>query len=276
MFRRLASFFLQYIRQVHRILGGLKVKTMMFKKTALMFAAFILAIGVFSNASIGAAVDYSGGLLDGKQLYNSGGFTGGSLIGTEATDNNANTSFLVDKSTPGPTGTLDHIYYDFDSPQTVVSYRLKADKSTNIVIELLDNQGNYITYFPVSTTDGSLVTLPVAADGVSKISLVNTNANSTVKVFEFNAYAPEPQPQPEQPSGNRAIMVVTMTTGLEKEFDLSMQEVNSFIDWYETKQAGSGKASYAIDKHDNNKGPFKSRKDYILFDRVLTFEVSEY
>lgn len=61
-----------------------------------------------------------------------------------------------------------------------------------------------------------------------------------------------------------------------QEFDLSMKEVNDFIGWYEAKQAGSGKASYAIDKHDNNKGPFKSRKDYILFDRVLTFEVSEY
>ncbi|MCG7377247.1 hypothetical protein MH215_09595 [Paenibacillus sp. ACRSA] len=84
-----------------------------------------------------------------------------------------------------------------------------------------------------------------------------------------------PEPQPE-PSGDRAILVVTMTTGLEKEFDLSMQEVNSFIDWYEAKQAGSGRASYAIDKHDKNKGSFKSRKDYILFDRVLTFEVSEY
>lgn len=78
------------------------------------------------------------------------------------------------------------------------------------------------------------------------------------------------------PEDGRAILVVTMTTGLEKEYDLSMQEVISFIDWYELKQAGSGKASYAINKHDNNKGPFKSRKDYILFDRVLTFEVSEY
>ncbi|GIP08226.1 hypothetical protein J1TS5_03960 [Paenibacillus macerans] len=87
---------------------------------------------------------------------------------------------------------------------------------------------------------------------------------------------PEEPTTPEQPSGNRAILVVTMTTGLEKEFDLSMKEVNDFIDWYEAKQAGSGKASYAIDKHDNNKGPFSSRKDYILYDRVLTFEVSEY
>ncbi|MEK4527293.1 hypothetical protein NST38_17920 [Paenibacillus sp. FSL H8-0104] len=66
-----------------------------------------------------------------------------------------------------------------------------------------------------------------------------------------------------------------MTTGLEKEFDLIMQEVNSFIDWYEAKQAGSGKTSYAIDKHENKKGPFKSNKDQILYDRVLTFEVSE-
>ncbi|WP_339790807.1 hypothetical protein NSQ38_17820 [Paenibacillus sp. FSL R7-0313] len=58
----------------------------------------------------------------------------------------------------------------------------------------------------------------------------------------------------------RAILMLTMTTGLEKEFDLIMQEVNSFIDWYEAKHAGSGKASYAIDKHENKKGPFKSRK----------------
>jgi hypothetical protein len=74
----------------------------------------------------------------------------------------------------------------------------------------------------------------------------------------------------------RAILAVTLTTGLEKEYDLSMQEVNAFINWYEAKQAGSGTATYAINKHDNNKGPFKSRKDYILFDRILTFEVNEY
>lgn len=44
-----------------------------------------------------------------------------------------------------------------------------------------------------------------------------------------------------------------MRTGLEKEFDLSMEEVDSFLTWYENKQAGTGTASYAIDKHDNNK-----------------------
>lgn len=102
------------------------------------------------------------------------------------------------------------------------------------------------------------------------------NGSATLNTVEKLSLKSEDPVEPEQPSGNRAILVVTMTSGLEKEFDLSMQEVNSFINWYETKQAGSGNASCAMDKHDNNKGPFKSRKDYILFDRVLTFEVSEY
>ncbi|MEI2400426.1 Kelch repeat-containing protein [Paenibacillus phytohabitans] len=87
---------------------------------------------------------------------------------------------------------------------------------------------------------------------------------------------PTTTPTPEQPAGDRAILVVTMNTGLEKEFDLSMTEVNAFIAWYENKQSGSGTVSYAIDKHDNNKGPFTNRKDYVIFDKILTFSVDEY
>lgn len=41
--------------------------------------------------------------------------------------------------------------------------------------------------------------------------------------------APKPNPNPES-TGDRAILVVTMTTGLEKEYDLSMTEVKAFID----------------------------------------------
>ncbi|MGW8444314.1 Kelch repeat-containing protein [Paenibacillus sp. S33] len=117
--------------------------------------------------------------------------------------------------------------------------------------------------------------------GGSQSTLANSPVN-TIEIFRnIDSFTPEPTPTPEptdpsQPTGDRAILVVTMTTGLEKEFDLSMKEVNAFIAWYEGKQAGSGSASYAINKHDNNKGPFSSRKDYMLYDRILTFEVSEY
>jgi len=106
----------------------------------------------------------------------------------------------------------------------------------------------------------------------------NTTANKavgTVEVFGDDDNTKPEQPIPE-PTGERAILVVTMNTGLEKEFDLSMEEVNAFITWYENKQAGSGTASYAINKHNNNKGPFSARKDYVIFDKILTFEVNEY
>ncbi|QNR64996.1 kelch-like protein [Paenibacillus peoriae] len=117
--------------------------------------------------------------------------------------------------------------------------------------------------------------------GGSRSTGTNAPVN-TIEIFgKIDSSTPEPTPTPEptdpsQPTGDRAILVVTMTTGLEKEFDLSMKEVNDFIAWYEGKQAGSGSASYAINKHDNNRGPFSSRKDYMLYDRILTFEVSEY
>ncbi|SEK04749.1 Kelch repeat-containing protein [Paenibacillus polymyxa] len=113
--------------------------------------------------------------------------------------------------------------------------------------------------------------------GGSQSTLSNSPVN-TIEVFgKIDSSTPAPEPiDPSQPTGDRAILVVTMTTGLEKEFDLSIKEVNDFIAWYEGKQAGSGSASYAINKHDNNKGPFSSRKDYMLYDRILTFEVSEY
>ncbi len=55
-----------------------------------------------------------------------------------------------------------------------------------------------------------------------------------------------------------------------------MSEVNAFIDRYEAKSNGAGSLKFMIDKGANNKGPFTSRKDYVIFDKILTFEVNEY
>lgn len=86
---------------------------------------------------------------------------------------------------------------------------------------------------------------------------------------------PTPQPEPE-PTGDRAILTVTMTTGLQKEFDLTMSEVSDFMNWYDAKDNGAGPARYAINKHNNNKGPFTKRVDYVIFKNILSFEVDEY
>ncbi|WP_059051332.1 discoidin domain-containing protein [Paenibacillus senegalimassiliensis] len=110
-----------------------------------------------------------------------------------------------------------------------------------------------------------------------RINITKNNGKSSVTLGALEMYNSSTVTPPEpQPTVNRAILVVTMLTGLEKEYDLSMDEVNAFINWYDTKDEGSGPSKYAINKHDNNRGPFSKRTDYVIFNNILTFEISEY
>ncbi|MBU5245769.1 Kelch repeat-containing protein [Bacillus halotolerans] len=73
-----------------------------------------------------------------------------------------------------------------------------------------------------------------------------------------------------------ALLVITMVNGLQKEYQLSMKEVNGFLKWYKQRDAGEGPGFYEIDEHDNNKGPFESKKDYVVFKNILMYEVNKY
>ncbi len=144
-----------------------------------------------------------------------------------------------------------------------------------------ENNVAYKTYrLNISANNGSTkntVNLTIHELGMFEKSAATPTASPTVEPSPTPEPTPEPtvtpSPTPEQPTGERAILVVTMNTGLEKEFDLPMSEINAFLNWYDT---ASGSARYGIDKHNNNKGPFTSRKDYVIFDKILTFSVDEY
>ncbi|MGY8615267.1 Kelch repeat-containing protein [Bacillus velezensis] len=110
------------------------------------------------------------------------------------------------------------------------------------------------------------------------ISRQKTGLLNSVEMFDTSKQTDVNPEKPEEPksNGDRAILTITMTTGLEKEFDLSMEEVNDFINWYDQKDSGTGPSRYEIDKHNNNIGPFENRKDHVIFKNILTFEVNEY
>lgn len=76
-------------------------------------------------------------------------------------------------------------------------------------------------------------------------------------------------------SKNRALLRVALTNGSINEYDLSMPEVQNFINWYNGRAEGKGKISFAINKNANVK-PFKTRTDYLVFDKIYSFEVNEY
>lgn len=149
----------------------------------------------------------------------------------------------------------------------------------------VSNASNYNVYR--STTPGGpyqTVTNAVYGSPFIDLDVVNGTAYyyvvTAVTPGGESAYSNEasatPQPKEVEPSGDRALLTITLTTGLEKEYDLPMEEINAFINWYDAKDAGSGPSKYAINKHNNNKGPFIKRTDYVIFNNILTFEVNEY
>ncbi|MED1787207.1 discoidin domain-containing protein [Brevibacillus laterosporus] len=85
---------------------------------------------------------------------------------------------------------------------------------------------------------------------------------------------PNPDPNPE-PTGNGALILIHMVSGEIKEYDMSSKEVVEFIDWYEGRAKGNGKEAYIVNKK-YNIGPFNSRKDFISYSHIESFEVQEY
>jgi hypothetical protein len=203
--------------------------------------------------------------------------------------------FATISSAWGSNETTAWLRYDFLKPEVIEQYVIypqttatdRAPKdwtfegsNDGITWNVLDTQSNITEW--VDSTPKKFTFSNSNSYKDYRINITANNGSQYITLGELemmskvSSSTPNPGTEEPTPNGDRAILVVTMTTGLEKEFDLSMKEVNDFIAWYEGKQAGSGSASYAINKHDNNKGPFSSRKDYMLYDRILMFEVSEY
>lgn len=90
-----------------------------------------------------------------------------------------------------------------------------------------------------------------------------------------SAYSNEASATLQEDRDLRAVLSINLTNGTEKEFDLSMTEINDFINWYDQKDAGVGSAKYAFIKN-WNKGPFTKRTEYIVFDKILSFSIDEY
>ncbi|HCL4447571.1 TPA: Ig domain-containing protein [Clostridium botulinum] len=72
---------------------------------------------------------------------------------------------------------------------------------------------------------------------------------------------------------NNAILSISLVNGATKEYDVSMQEVEKFINWFEERSNGKGPSLYSFNKKIN---PYKTVKEYIVHDKIASFEVREY
>lgn len=100
------------------------------------------------------------------------------------------------------------------------------------------------------------------------VTAINTGGES--------ANSNEASATPQVPSSDgRAILWVTMNNGSDIDYDLSMNEVNAFINWYKSKSSGGvGDPFYTFSKTPIS--PYTSRTDYLIFDKIVCFKVNTY
>ncbi|MFC3802738.1 kelch repeat-containing protein [Cohnella sp. GCM10012308] len=72
--------------------------------------------------------------------------------------------------------------------------------------------------------------------------------------------------------GSRALLTIHLVGGAEKEYDLSAAELENFLDWTDSATQSS---RYKFVKT-WNKGPFKARAEYIVYGKIVNFDVDEY
>ncbi|MEK4853910.1 hypothetical protein NST04_29005 [Paenibacillus sp. FSL H7-0756] len=149
-----------------------------------------------------------------------------------------------------------------------------GSKTTNLITEWTD----YVDQLPSPSASPEPTATPLPTSPPSPTTTPTPTASPLATATPSPTPVPTvtPTPGPEQPSGDRALITITMVNGVEKEYDLSMIEVDAFLNWCDSRDAGRGPGMYAINKHSNNKGPFSKRTEYVIHDKILTFEVSEY
>lgn len=168
-------------------------------------------------------------------------------------------------------------------PEKPVSLNLTATEGDERV-DLLWNIVPEATEFKVqraTSAEGSYITI---ASDIGQTSYTdNYVTNDTKYYYRVIAYRYGKQiitsnkvsAVPYRTAENRAVLLIKMTNDQEKEYDLSLQAANDFVNWYKGRSSGIGDDCYCINK-EQYPGPFDSRKDFISYNNVYGFEVMEY
>ncbi len=157
-------------------------------------------------------------------------------------------------ATPGNT----KVYLAWDAVEGATNYIIKRSTTPGGPYETITTT-SAITYTDINVTNGTTYYYVVTAI-VNGIESGNSNEASAT---------------PTAPAINPGILEITMTNGQIKEYDMTGNELQDFLTWYETRSGGTGKAYFAFTKKNNIK-PFLSRKEYIAYDKISSFEVKEY
>ena len=193
-----------------------------------------------------------------------GGRSGWSLFGLDAIDIDAD-------------GTLIH-------PDTELAESLKLNKET-LELTIGSSETLVATIEPENTINKNVKW----TSGDSEIASVDDNGNvigkkagkvtitaTTTDGSNLTATAEVTVKETETGEiGTRAILRITMTNKDIHEYDLSLAEIDQFMNWLDGREEGQGKPYYKF-KLNVTTGNIVSRTEYIMYDKIVSFTVDNY
>ncbi|AUM66300.1 galactose oxidase [Brevibacillus laterosporus] len=183
---------------------------------------------------------------------------------------------------------IDELPSEVGVPQSALVYKGKIILPSKYALYYYDINSKKVTKCPVAPLDRSAFLARIVNDklyvigGFKDLSTVEELGISDLIQPDSN---PDPNPNPDpdpnpnpnpnpNPTGN-ALLVIYMDSGLIKEYEMTNEEIRNFTEWYEGRAKGNGREAYIVNKK-YNIGPFNSRKDFISYSHIESFEVQEY
>lgn len=178
---------------------------------------------------------------------------------------------------------------DIDSTGTILGYyaptnliAIAGDSKIDITWSPVTNVTNYnikrstTPYGPyaiIATTSANTYIDTSVKNGTTYYYVISSVVSGVESVDSNEVFATPTAI--EVPSANSAKIILTMTNGNVKEYDLTSNELKSFLTWFDNRSGGNDKAYYIFLKKTDTK-PFLIRKEYITYNKISSFEVNEY
>lgn len=112
------------------------------------------------------------------------------------------------------------------------------------------------------------------ADGVTYYYIVVAIVSGTESTYSNETSATPIPGSNTNYFGDHGVIEITMLTGEVKKYNLAISDILKFITWYDNYFTGLEKAYYIFSKP--NATPFLSRREYIIFDKISSFEIMDY
>jgi hypothetical protein len=268
------------------------------KRLKILLSLFLImgVVLIFNNTkSVAAEVQYTENLIPAMTSDTSpSGTASASSLGVNSDGSTAPAYLAFDHSTSklscwgcgSATGWLE---YDFTDEKCITQYTLQPrnwatyvwqspknwtfeawDDNTSTWV-VLDTQTNITDWTVSSKKEFAFLNTNSYLKYRINVSAIVDNPTSTIpKILVIG----ELEMMETVPQGANATIYITMDTGEIKEYHVDSAIKQDYLTWYDDRSNGSGKAYYTFTK--DTTGGFLSRKEYLAFDKISSFEIMEY